>query len=428
MNVLIIGNGGRESAFAWSVSQSPRVDNLYIVPGNGGTLQYADSIFINVEAPFRDLIEFVQDANIDMTIVGPEAPLVDGIVDAFEAAGLRIMGPSQASARLEGSKAFMKDFAAKYKIPTADYKVFTDAQQAFDYVNKENKAFVVKTDGLAAGKGAIVNLTVSDTLNSINRIMIDREFGDAGNRIVIEELMHGPEVSVFVVTDGNNFVWLASAQDHKRIGDNDTGPNTGGMGAYAPAPFMDDTLKQTIIKESIIPTLAGLRKEGHPYKGILYFGYMLTKTGPRLLEYNVRFGDPEAEVVLPLLKTDILDIADAVVDGRLKDITVELYPGYCSGVVMAAPGYPGSYTKGHIITGDIKDTEDTFVFHAGTNYDNNGNLVTTGGRVLCVSARAATLQESIDKAYDKVDKIKFDGCQYRHDIGAKGLEWFKNKK
>ncbi len=426
MNVLIIGSGGRESALAWSVSQSKHADNLYIIPGNGGTLQYGDNIFVDVKPPYHDLIEFARDAEIGMTIVGPEAPLVDGIVDAFQEAGLAVMGPSKAASQLEGSKAFMKKFAERHKIPTADFKVFHDHKDAFAYVNKQNRPFVVKTDGLAAGKGAIVNTSVAETLQSINRIMVDGEFGAAGRTIVVEELLKGPEVSVFIVTDGRDFVWLASAQDHKRINDNDQGPNTGGMGAYAPAPFLDDNLKQQIIEETILPTLEGMRRDGHPYTGILYFGLMLTKDGPKLIEYNVRFGDPEAQVVMPLLKTDFIEVADAVVHHKLKNLNVELYSGYCTGVVMASPGYPGAYTKGHAISGDIKDEKDCFVFHAGTDYDTNGSLITTGGRVLCVSARGSTLQESIDRAYDKVRKIHFEGAHYRRDIGAKGLEWFKN--
>lgn len=425
MNVLIIGNGGRESALAWSVSQSPQADNLYIIPGNGGTLQYGDNIFVDVKPPYRELIEFAQDAEIGMTIVGPEIPLVDGIVDAFQAAGLPVMGPSRAASQLEGSKAYMKRFADRHGIPTAAFKVFSDHKDAFAFVNRENRPFVVKTDGLAAGKGAIVNTSVSDTLQSINRIMIDGEFGAAGRTIVVEELMKGPEISVFIVTDGTDFVWLASAQDHKRVGDGDSGPNTGGMGAYAPAPFVDEVLKQKIIDTFIVPTLAGMRRDGHPYTGILYLGLMLTKDGPRLVEYNVRLGDPEAQVVLPLLRTDILDVAQAVTAHRLRELRVELYPGYCSGVVMASQGYPGSYLKGVSITGDIKDEDDCFVFHAGTDYDTNGSLITTGGRVLCVTARGATLQEAIDRTYDKVRKIRFEGMHYRQDIGARGLEWFK---
>ena len=428
MNIMIIGSGGRESALAWTVSRSRHTDNLYIIPGNGGTLKYGDNIHVKVEPPFTDVINFAEDADIDLTIVGPEAPLVNGIVDEFQGRGLRIFGPSSNAAQLEGSKAYMKNFMEKYHIPTADYQIFSNPHDAFDYVNRENKAFVVKTDGLAAGKGAIINQTIHDTINAINRLMIDHEFGRAGNTIVVEELMEGPEISVFIVSDGKNFKWLGSAQDHKRVFDNDEGPNTGGMGAYAPAPFVDSSLKERIINEAVIPTLDGMRAEGRPYTGILYFGFMLTKHGPKILEYNVRFGDPEAQVILPLLKSDFVELSEAVLHGNLSNTEVVLNTGFCAGVVMASEGYPGTYPKGRAISGQLNDENRCFVFHAGTGHDRDGSLITTGGRVLCVSALGESLQDAIDRAYDKVGRIHFEGAHYRKDIGQKGISWYKNRK
>jgi len=304
MNILIIGGGGRESAIAWAVSRSPLVRKVYISPGNGGTLNYGENVVLALEYPFGEVIEFCEDAEIDLVIVGPEGPLVDGIVDCVRREGIRIFGPSQRASQLEGSKSFMKEFLARNKIPTARFKIFDDAKEASEYVTRHNTPFVVKTDGLAAGKGAIVNKTVQETLESINRILVKREFGDAGNRIVIEDLLDGDEISVFILTDGRDYRWLASAQDHKRIFDGDKGPNTGGMGAYAPVTFLDTALKDLIDENIIAPTIDGMAREGNPYTGILYVGLMITRSGPSVLEYNVRLGDPEAQVVLPLIETD----------------------------------------------------------------------------------------------------------------------------
>jgi len=427
MNVAIIGNGGRESAIAWAVSRSPKCKHLYIIPGNGGTSKYGRNVPADTHYPFKDIQEFVELAQIDVLIVGPEQPLVDGIVEALKKSKAKVFGPSQKAARLEGSKAYMKNFLERYSIPTARFEIFDDPEKAIDYVKKTNKPFVIKTDGLAGGKGSIVNHTVEDTLKAINRIMIKKEFGKAGEKIVVEDLLEGPEVSVFVVTDGVNFKWLSSAQDHKRIGDNDEGPNTGGMGAFAPVPFLNNDLKEIINENIIRPTIRGMLKDGNPYTGILYFGLMITKSGPAVIEYNVRLGDPEAQVILPLLKTDFMDIVISVLNGKLNELKIENYDGYCTGVVLASGGYPGEYQKGFEITGNIEDEEDIFVFHAGTRITLDGTLVTDGGRVMCVSALGSTLRESILRAYNKVTQIDFQGIYYRHDIGKKGLQYIEQQ-
>ncbi|NPV02526.1 MAG: phosphoribosylamine--glycine ligase [Brevinematales bacterium] len=421
MNILIIGGGGRESAIAWAVSRSPLVRRVFISPGNGGTLKYGENVILPLEYPFDEVIEFCEDAEIDLVIVGPETPLVDGIVDCVRREGIRIFGPSQKAAQLEGSKAFMKEFLARNKIPTARFKIFDDAKEASDYVTRHNTPFVVKTDGLAAGKGAIVNKTVQETLDSINRILVKREFGDAGNSIIIEDLLDGDEISIFILTDGRDYKWLASAQDHKRIFDGDEGPNTGGMGAYAPVTFLDDKLKQLLDENIVAPTIEGMAREGNPYTGILYIGLMITRSGPSVLEYNVRLGDPEAQVVLPLIETDFLTAVWACLHEELGRLSLEYYDGYCTGVVAAAEGYPGKYRKGDPIAGDLSDEPDCQVFHAGTVSAPDGRIVTSGGRVLCVSARGETLEKSIARAYQKMKNIRFEGMFYRKDIGAKGL-------
>lgn len=424
MNIALIGNGGRESALAWAIRKSPRCSNLFILPGNGGTTKYGRNIPVSITPPFTDLLEFIEVAEIDLVIVGPEQPLVDGIVDVLQKKRIQVFGPSMKASRLEGSKAYMKEFLYKYAIPTAQYKVFSNPNDAMDYVIQKNRPFVVKTDGLAAGKGAIVNKTPDETLKSIHRVLVDKEFGDAGNKVIIEDLLEGQEVSVFIVTDGKNFRWLASAQDHKRIFDNDEGPNTGGMGAYAPAPFITEAMKNIITENIVRPTIIGMQKEGYPYTGVLYVGLMLTKSGPCVIEYNIRFGDPEAQVVLPLLKTDFLDIVLAANSNKLDELKLEYQPGYCTCVVLAAEGYPNSYTKGKEITGNLKDAASSFVFHAGTTIDSN-KLVTSGGRVLCVSALGLTLKQSIENAYSRVKEVSFEGMQYRKDIGKKGLHFFE---
>ncbi|URA09995.1 phosphoribosylamine--glycine ligase [Thermospira aquatica] len=421
MRVLLLGGGGREAAMAWSITRSSRLSKLYICPGNGGTHQYGTNVEIPLEPPFEMLVKFIQQEKIEMVIVGPEAPLVAGVVDELRKHKIKVFGPKKAAARLEGSKVFMKEFLARHGIPTAYFQVFSRPEDAYRYVEKQNRAFVVKTDGLAAGKGVTVARTKDETMDAIRRMMVDREFGDAGNRIILEDRLDGVEVSVFVVSDGKHFHWLASAQDHKRLLDNDEGPNTGGMGAYAPVPFLDQKMKEIITLNIIEPTIMGLKKEGYPYTGVLYFGLMLTQYGPSVLEYNVRFGDPEAQVILPLMKTSFLDLACATVEEKLHEFQIDFYPGYCVTVVLASEGYPGAYKKGVPIKGDLSTEVDCLVFHAGTKLVAPGQWVTSGGRVLCVTAISSTLSRAIDRAYEKVAKISFDGMQYRKDIGKKGI-------
>ncbi len=428
MNVAVIGSGGRESAIAWAVSRSPRCEKLYILPGNGGTSRYGRNVPAGTAQPFTDLEEFVELGSIDLVIVGPEQPLVNGITDALKKTKAAVFGPSCRASRLEGSKIYLKEFLARYHIPTAKFEVFDSSDKAFDFVKKSDRPFVVKTDGLAAGKGAIVCKTVEETYDGIKRLMVDREFGSAGDRIVLEDVLEGIETSVFIITDGHDFKWLASAQDHKRIYDNDEGPNTGGMGAYAPVPFIDDTMKDIITENIIRPTIAGMQKEGSPYLGFLYLGLMLTEHGPAVIEYNIRLGDPEAQVILPLLKTDFLDIISAATDGRLDRLIIEQYEGYCTGVVLASKGYPDSYLKGFEISGSLEDEKGVYVFHAGTRNNEDGKLVTDGGRVICVSALGQNLRDSIKKAYAKATEIDFQGVTYRKDIGMKGLRLIEQGK
>jgi phosphoribosylamine--glycine ligase len=425
MNIALIGSGGRESALAWAISRSPLCGSLYILPGNGGTSKYGRNVLVELKPPFNDILEFVELARIELVVVGPEEPLVNGIVDVLSKKKVKVFGPSQKAARLEGSKAYLKEFLDKYSIPTAKFKIFSDSEEAIYFVTKSNKPFVVKTDGLAAGKGSIVCKTVDETLEAIRRIMIKKEFGDAGNKIIVEDVLSGIELSVFIVTDGRDYKWLATAQDHKRIYDNDEGPNTGGMGAYSPVPFLDEKTR-FIIEENIIkPTISGMQKEGAPYKGILYLGLMLTDFGPVVIEYNVRLGDPEAQAILPLLKTDFVELALATIEGKLNEIKLDFYPGYSTCVVIASGGYPGPFRKGYEIKGDLNDENDIFVFHAGTRLE-NGKFYTNGGRVLAITARGHTLRESIEKAYQKIEKIYFENMHYRKDIGKKGLNFCRS--
>ncbi|MCX7882208.1 MAG: phosphoribosylamine--glycine ligase [Brevinematales bacterium] len=422
MRVLLLGGGGREAALAWSITRSSRLSKLYICPGNGGTHQFGTNVDIPLDPPFEMLLKFIRQEGIEMVIVGPEAPLVVGVVDELRRHKIKVFGPTKAAARLEGSKVFMKEFLARHGIPTAYFQVFSRPEEAYRYVEKQNRAFVVKTDGLAAGKGVVVAKTKEETIEAIRRMMVDKEFGDAGNRVILEDRLDGREVSVFVVSDGRSYKWLASAQDHKRLRDNDEGPNTGGMGAYAPVPFLDKKTEELIVKNIIEPTFHGLKKEGYPYTGILYFGLMLTNWGPAVLEYNVRFGDPEAQVVVPLMKTSVLDLAWATVEEKLENFQIEFYPGYCVTVVLASEGYPGTYKKGVPLQGDLSQEVDCFVFHAGTKLVGPGQWITTGGRVLCITAISSTLSRAISRAYEKVAKIRFEGMQYRTDIGKKGLD------
>ncbi|MDA0874751.1 MAG: phosphoribosylamine--glycine ligase [Bacteroidetes bacterium] len=425
MRILIIGSGGREHAIAWALHQSPSRPVLFIAPGNGGTLHLGTNVALDA-ADHAAVLGFVANERIDLVVVGPEQPLVDGLSDALRAKDIPVVGPSAAAARLEGSKAFSKDFMQRHGIPTAAYRTFRAGQlsQALDFVRQEGAPIVVKASGLAAGKGAIVCETLVSAEEAVTDLLEDGLLGEAGSTVVIESFMQGEEASLFVLTDGSDYVLLPSAQDHKRIGEGDTGPNTGGMGAYAPAPVMTKERLEEAIKRVVEPTLTGMRNEGNPYQGILYVGLMITTEGPKVVEYNCRLGDPETQVVLPLLATDAVEVFGAIASGRLADLDVSLHPGACACVVMASAGYPGSYVKGKAIRGvEVADRlEGVQVFHAGTAVDAEGTLRSTGGRVLAVSARGHDLRAALDRAYAGVKAIDFDGAVHRRDIGHRGLD------
>jgi phosphoribosylamine--glycine ligase len=421
MKILVIGSGGREHTIAWKLAQSPLLSELYIAPGNGGTRSLGENIDVDI-SDHDALKEIVKEHSIDLTIVGPEQPLVDGIVDAFQMENLSIFGPRQSAARLEGSKAFSKDFMERHHIPTGRSKTFEDAEPAIAYVRGIGAPIVVKASGLAAGKGVIVCETEEHAVQAIEQIMVNREFGQAGNQVVIEEFLQGEELSVIAITDGENYQLLAPSQDHKPAYDGDKGPNTGGMGAYAPAPAATDELISSVKASIIEPTLKGMAEEKTPYVGFLYFGLMLTTDGPKVLEYNCRLGDPETQVILPLMKSDLLGVIQAVMHGELHETPVQLYDGYATCVVAASGGYPGAYEKGKEITGldDISD-EYVQVFHAGTAVKGN-MVVTNGGRVLAVNCFGDTLPESVERAYAELKKIHFDDMHYRTDIAQKGID------
>ncbi len=420
--LLVVGSGGREHALVWKLAQSPEVEKIYAAPGNPGMRQLAECVDIAVD-DIEALCDFAMQNKIDLTVVGPEAPLTLGIADRFKAQGLQVFGPSAAAARLEGSKAFSKNLFKKYGIPTADFEVFDDAQKAREYAHKlfdQGQGAVVKADGLAAGKGVVVAQSFAEAVEAIDSIMTDKTFGAAGDKILVEECLQGEELSFFAISDGSDYLALLSAQDHKRIFDNDQGPNTGGMGAYTNPPLYTEELKRKIISEVIEPTIRAMQSEGCPYQGVLYAGLMITSNGPKVLEYNARFGDPEAQVLMPMIKSDLLPVLEAASRGQLKGLTVEINPGSCVGVVLAAGGYPGSYKKGDVITGLDQLNDDTIVFQAGTAMKND-QLVTAGGRVMAVVARAESIPAAISKVYSEVEKIHFDKMQYRHDIARKAL-------
>lgn len=424
MRILIVGGGGREHALAWAVSQSPHTSEVFIAPGNAGT----SMVGINVPIAASDvdaLLTFATNEQIDLTIVGPEQPLVAGVVDRFEAAGKAIVGPTAGAAQLEGSKAFAKAFMQAYGIPTAGHRTFesTQRQEALAYLEAKGAPIVVKASGLAAGKGAIVCMTRAEAQDALREIMEERTFGEAGDEVVIEDFMTGEEASLFALCDGKDYVLLAPAQDHKRVGEGDTGPNTGGMGAYAPAPVVTKEVLERACREVIEPTLAGMQAEGHPYKGVLYIGLMITEEGPKVVEYNCRFGDPEAQIVLPLVDGDLVEVFKAMADGTLKNVEVQNRDGAAACVVMASAGYPGAYEKGFAIDGieQAATLEDVVVFQAGTRYTEDGRLATNGGRVLAVAAVGHDLSSSLQRVYAGVEAISFEGAQFRRDIGQKGL-------
>ena len=418
MNVLMIGSGGREHALIKAILKSPRLEKLYCAPGNGGISRDAQCVDIPVMDKEK-MVAFAKENSIDLAFVAPDDPLAAGMVDAFEEAGIRAFGPNAKAAVIEASKVFSKNLMKKYGIPTAEYEVFDNSADAIAYVKDNNIApVVVKADGLALGKGVIIAQTVEDSEKAILSIMEDKKFGESGNKVVIEEFLTGPEVSVLSFTDGKTVKPMVSSKDHKRALDGDKGLNTGGMGTISPNPYYTDELAEECMETIFKPTIAAMEKEGRAFKGCLYFGLMMTPKGPKVIEYNARFGDPEAQVVLPRLKTDILDIIDAVIDERLDEIDIEWSDDCSACVVMASGGYPESYKKGIEMFGmdENGQVEGATVYHAGTKYS-DGKFYTNGGRVLGVTATGKTLDEALEKAYAAVGKISFDGAYYRHDIG-----------
>jgi phosphoribosylamine--glycine ligase len=423
MKVLVIGSGGREHALVWKIKQSDQVEKIFCTPGNPGTAELAENIDIS-PLDFVKLAAFVKDRKIDLTVVGPEDPLVEGIVDYFGDRGLKIFGPSKNAARLEGSKHFSKELMKKYQIPTADFKVFSSPEKARDYIEKEaNFPLVLKASGLAAGKGVLICQSQEEVLIGIKRIMEDKAFGSAGENIVIEEFLDGEEVSIFAISDGNDYLLLSPAQDHKKVFEGDQGENTGGMGAYAPAPVASPEFIDKIKPEIIDRTFEAMCSEGMPYKGLLYFGLIITNEGPKVLEYNCRFGDPEAEVILPLLKSDLVTLMTASIEGTIGKQSIQLYSEYALDVVLASGGYPKSYEKERVIKGLESLDPNILVFHAGTKSYNN-NLLTNGGRVLNIVAKAENFLFLTDFLYKNVAKIKFDGVHYRKDIGYRARKYF----
>ncbi|MFQ5484482.1 MAG: phosphoribosylamine--glycine ligase, partial [Desulfobacterales bacterium] len=419
MRVLVVGGGGREHALAWKIGQSPKVEKVFCAPGNAGTARVAENVDIPADKLDR-LLEFALEQDIGLTVVGPEQPLVLGIVDRFRENGLRIFGPTAKAAQIEGSKVFSKDLMKKYGIPTAKYHASTSAKEALDFAGKQERPCVIKADGLAAGKGVIICKTSAAAVEAVTSIMVDKNFGDAGATIVNEEFLEGPEVSLLAFTDGKTVLPLDSAQDHKAAYDGDTGPNTGGMGAYSPAPVFTEALHRQVMETIMIPTVEAMAKEGRTYQGILYAGLMLTADGPKVLEFNARFGDPETQPLLMRIESDIVPLFEACIDGTLDKQKVEWNPKSAVCVVMAAKGYPGSYEKGKVIRGleAVAELSDVVVFHAGTKASGQ-DILTNGGRVLGVTALGRDTQSAIANAYAAVDKISWDGMHYRKDIGSK---------
>ncbi len=417
MNILVVGGGGREHAICLAVSKSRHTDKLYCAPGNAGIASVAECVPIGA-MEFDSLVEFAKDKAIDFAIIGMDDPLAGGIVDKFEQAGIKTFGPRKNAAILEASKAFSKDLMKKYSIPTADYNTFFDPKEAVDYLKTARYPIVLKADGLALGKGVLICNDFEQAADGVRVIMEDKKFGDAGNKLVIEEFMTGREVSVLSFTDGRTIKIMSSAQDHKRAYDGDKGPNTGGMGTFSPSPWYTDEVDDFCKKNIYQKTVDAMAKEGRPFVGVIFFGLMLTEDGPKVLEYNCRFGDPEAQVVLPRMKNDIVDVMEACVDGRLSEIELEFEDNAAVCVVMASDGYPVSYEKGFPITGfDSFDNENTFCFHAGTAFDKEGNIVTAGGRVLGVTAKGSDLTDARRRAYEATENISFANSYMRNDIG-----------
>ncbi|HHR6046442.1 TPA: phosphoribosylamine--glycine ligase [Providencia alcalifaciens] len=428
MNILIIGGGGREHALAWKAAQSPLADKVYVAPGNTGTALEPALENVDISATDIDgLLQFAKDKQVGLTIVGPEAPLVIGVVDAFKQAGLTIFGPTQGAAQLEGSKAFTKDFLARHNIPTAAYENFTEIEPALAYLDKVGAPIVIKADGLAAGKGVIVAMTLQEAKDAVHDMLAGNAFGDAGHRIVIEEFLDGEEASFIVMVDGENVIPMATSQDHKRVGDGDTGLNTGGMGAYSPAPVVTDEVHQRVMEQVIYPTVKGMDQEGNRYQGFLYAGLMIDKAGnPKVIEFNCRFGDPETQPIMMRLQSDLVALCLAGAKGELagKDSLWDERPAL--GVVIAAGGYPGDYRNGDVISGlPTSEAADSKVFHAGTKLNQAGEVVTAGGRVLCVTALGNDIAKAQAKAYEVAKTINWSGSFYRNDIGYRAIARIK---
>lgn len=431
MKVLIVGGGGREHAFAWKVAQSAQVERVYVAPGNAGTATEAKVENLSIGAEdIHALVEFAKDRQIDLTIIGPEAPLVAGIVDTFSVAGLPCFGPSRNAAQLEGSKSFSKDFLQRHNIPSAEYQTFSDLEQAVSYIQDKGAPIVVKADGLAAGKGVVVAQTEDEAIAAVTDMLSGNKFGDAGHRVVVEEFLEGEEASFIVMSDGHNALALASSQDHKARDEGDKGPNTGGMGAYSPAPVVSKAMHDRIMSEVIEPTIAGMREEGNLYTGFLYAGIMITNDNvPKVLEFNCRFGDPETQPIMMRLKSDLVSLCLAAIEGRLDSVQADWHESAAIGVVLASAGYPESASRGDVING-LQDSDlpaESKVFHAGSTLKDE-QVVTAGGRVLCVTALGKDVSSAHERAYEALSKIHWEGMFYRKDIGYRAIEREKKLK
>jgi len=422
MKVLVIGSGGREHTLVWKITQSPKVSQVYCAPGNAGISRLAQCVNIDADS-IEKLVDFAQKEKINLTVVGPELPLSQGIVNEFNKQGLRIFGPSKEAAEIESSKVFSKYLLKKYNIPTANYEVFQNSEKALAYIQQQTFPLVIKADGLAAGKGVFIVKNLLEAKDALAALMDEKKFGEAGRQVIVEEFLEGEEVSILAFCDGKTVVPMVSSQDHKKIFDNDQGPNTGGMGAYSPVPFYPDEFEKRVLEEILKPTMKGLRREGKEYKGVLYAGLILTKEGPKVLEFNARFGDPETQVILPRLKTDLIDILNAVIENRLHKINIEWEDNAAVCVVVASGGYPGKYQKGKVISGleRLEKMENMIAFHAGTKFQ-EGRVVASGGRVLGITAWDKTISKAKERAYKGVKEIYFEEMYYRKDIAAKAIK------
>ena len=422
MKVLVIGSGGREHTLVWKITQSPKVSQVYCAPGNAGISRLAQSVNIDADS-IEKLVDFAQKEKIDLTVVGPELPLSRGIVNEFNKQGLRIFGPSKEAAEIESSKVFSKYLLKKYNIPTANYEVFQNSEKALAYIQQQTFPLVIKADGLAAGKGVFIVKNLLEARDALNALMEEKKFGEAGRQVIIEEFLEGEEVSILAFCDGKTVIPMVSSQDYKKVFDDDLGPNTGGMGAYSPVPFYPDEFEKRVLEEILKPTIKGLQREGKEYKGVLYAGLILTKEGPKVLEFNARFGDPETQVILPRLKTDLIDILNAVINSTLHKINIQWEDNAAVCVVVASGGYPGKYQKGKVISGleRLEKMKDIIAFHAGTKFQDD-QVITSGGRVLGITAWDETISKAKEKAYKAVKEINFEDMYYRKDIALKAIK------